>query len=304
MDDFTDTVALVTGAGSGLGRAMAVRLAAEGSRVVVADLRLDAAEETAAIIQAERGTAEATQLDVSSREQHVDLANRIDAEYDGVDVLVLNAGVMASGPLLATEEAGWRWLVDVNLFGVLYGVQTFVPRMLDRERPGHGVITASHGGMAANAPHDGNRIVLGSDRPHAHGDSQGYGVVKHAVVALAEFLSGDLAGTPIGVSVLCPGHHATGIYTNSARHRPDAYGGPMSGDQLDAVEHIAKMTDEYAASMPEGTKSPDEAAARVLRAIREGHFWVFTHPQWRGPIDQRYSQVDAGLEDAATFQPS
>jgi NAD(P)-dependent dehydrogenase (short-subunit alcohol dehydrogenase family) len=271
-------------------------------RVVVADINLHPAEETAQLVGSAGGTAVAVQLDVSSREENVALAERIAADFDGPpDVLALNAGVMAPSPLLEAEEAGWRWLVEVNLFGVLYGVQTFVPRMLATGRPGHVVITASSGGMAAHAPHDGNRIVLGAGEPSDHGQSNGYGVVKHAVVALAEFLSGDLAGTPVGVSVLCPGHHATGIYENSALHRPDAYGGPMSGQTLAAVQHISEMTDSFASAMPEGTKSPDEAADRVVRAIREGHFWVFTHPQWRAPIDQRYAQVCAGFDDAVSF---
>ena len=301
MDDFTDKVALVTGAGSGLGRALAQRFAAEGMTVVVTDVRLEAAQETVELIEQDGGRAKAAKVDVTKRAELEALAGRIDAELGGVQLLAANAGVMTSASILDGDEAAWRWLVDVNLFGTLSSLQVFVPRMLATGRPGHVVITASHAALVTWAPHDDNRVVLGSGQPNPLGGTEGYGVTKHAVLAMAELLSADLAGTPIGVSVLCPGHFATGIYSNSARLRPEAYGGPMSGDALEQAATFERLTDEYAASTAEGTKRPEEAAARVVHAIREGQFFVMTHPTWREDIDRRRDQIVAGLADSAAF---
>jgi NAD(P)-dependent dehydrogenase (short-subunit alcohol dehydrogenase family) len=301
MDDFTDKVALVTGAGSGLGRAMARRFAGEGMTVVVTDVRLEAARETVDLIEQDGGRATAAKVDVTERAELEALAGRIDAELGGVHVLAANAGVMTSASILEGDEAAWRWLVEVNVFGSLNSVQVFVPRMLATGKAGHVVITASHAALVTWAPHDENRVVLGHDAPNPLGGSEGYGVTKHAVLAMAELLSADLAGTPIGVSVLCPGHFATGIYSNSARLRPAAYGGPMMGDALAQAETFERATDDYAAGTSEGTKRPEEAAARVVHAIRHGQFFVMTHPTWREDIDRRRDQIAAGLADSAAF---
>ena len=132
MRDLRGKVAVVTGSGSGLGRAMAERFAQEGMLVVVADNRLDAAEEVASAIETAGGRALPIQVDVTKRESVEALADRVDAELGGTDVLVNNAGVAAPTSYFDHDDAGWRWVTDVNFFGVLYGVQTFVPRMLDR----------------------------------------------------------------------------------------------------------------------------------------------------------------------------
>jgi NAD(P)-dependent dehydrogenase (short-subunit alcohol dehydrogenase family) len=293
MRDLAGKVAVVTGSGSGLGLAMARRFAREDMTVVVADNRLDAAEAVAREIASEFGRAVAMPVDVTSRQSVVALADRVDLELGGTQLLVNNAGVGAPSPLLEAEELGWRWVIDVNLFGVLYGVQTFVPRMLAGGREAHVVNTASLGGVIGPT-FEGNRTRAGTGGPADPGPMKSYMVSKHGVVALTEALGGDLQGTPVGVSVLCPAHHEpSGIYENSARYRPAAYGGPIPED--------AGMAEEAAKRRLEGGRDVSELADRVVRAVQERHFYIFTHPETRVLVERRCAQLMAGFDDAASF---
>jgi NAD(P)-dependent dehydrogenase (short-subunit alcohol dehydrogenase family) len=213
---------------------------------------------------------------------------------------------MSVSPILQPEELGWRWIVEVNLFGVIYGLQTFVPRMLASGRDGHVVNTASLAGMIAGNV-KGNRVTLGHGRPEHPNMIYGYMATKHAVVAISEMLCQELAGTRVGVSVLCPSHHDhTGIYENSALYRPETYGGPMTSEEVRATAHPSQAQSGVPVpTFPVSTpRDPAECAEQVLRAIREGHFYVFTHPENRKIIEHRFSQIRSGLDDAATFTPS
>ena len=151
MRDLAGKVAVVTGSGSGLGLAMAERFAREGMTVVIVDNRIDAAEVVATRIETHGGRASPMQVDVTKRDSVIALADRVDDELGGASVLVNNAGVAAPSPLLEPEESGWRWVMDVNVFGVLYGIQTFVPRMLASGEVAHVVNTASYGGVIGPA---------------------------------------------------------------------------------------------------------------------------------------------------------
>jgi NAD(P)-dependent dehydrogenase (short-subunit alcohol dehydrogenase family) len=305
MDQLEGKVAVVTGSASGLGRAMVERFAREGMAVVVADNRLDAAELVAKHIEDQGGRAVAMEVDVTRRESVVALADRVDAELGGVSVLVNNAGVMSVSPILQPEELGWRWIVEVNLFGVIYGLQTFVPRMLASGCDGHVVNTASLAGLIAGNVR-GNRVTFGHGQPEHPTMIYGYMATKHAVVAISEMLCQELAGTRVGVSVLCPSHHEnTGIYENSALYRPQAYGGPMTSEEVLATARPsqARPGAPVSAAVIFTPKDPAECANRVLRAIQEGHFYVFTHPENRKVIEHRFAQIRAGLDDAATFSP-
>jgi NAD(P)-dependent dehydrogenase (short-subunit alcohol dehydrogenase family) len=295
-------VAVVTGSASGLGRAMAERFAAEGMTTVVADNRLPAAEAVAASIRDGGGGAWALPVDVGDRDSVIALADEVDRRWGGAQVLVNNAGVVSNSPILQAEEAGWRWIVDVNLFGVLYGMQTFVPRMLAGGADCHVVNTASLAGVVGD-PAEGNRLTPGTRVPTEFGGMGGYMVTKHAVVALSETAAGSLRGTRVGVSVLCPSHHEnTGIFENSARHRPDRFGGAMSDDEIAATlgQRERRASDARVAF----TRYPEECAARVVRAVREGHFYIFTHPESRGAVERRFAQILAGYDDAAAFETS
>lgn len=303
MNDLGGRTAVVTGAASGLGRAMAERFAAEGMTAVVADNRLAEARSVAEGICRTGGRALAVEVDVTKRASVEALAEQVDAELGGAGVLVNNAGVVSCTPVSASEEDGWRWIVDVNLFGVVYGLQAFLPRMLYRREDGHVVNVASLAGVVGGGGLQNNRISLGHAHPRG-GAMYGYMATKHAVVAISETLAGDLSGSPIGVSVLCPSHHQnTGIFENSARFRPPSRGGPMSAEE---VQWTMGGTDErreqtYGPGVRRD-RTPDECAARVLRAIRVGQFYVFTHPETRSAVEHRFSQLLAGYDDAATFE--
>ena len=295
MEQLHGKVAVVTGSGSGLGRAMAERFAQEGMIVVIADNRLDAAEEVASAIETAGGRALPFQVDVTDRASVQALADRVDAELGGTDVLVNNAGVAAPTSYVDDDDAGWRWVTEVNFFGVLYGIQTFVPRMLERGGDAHVVSTASLGGVIGPLCLEGNRTRAGDRRTAEGGPMKSYMTSKHAVVALSEGLAGDLDGTPVGVSVLCPAHHEPShIYENSARFRPAEFGGPMGEDNELAADRATRVD--------QGHRDASELAARVVRAIRERHFYIFTHPETRFLVEARFAQMLAGFDDAASFE--
>jgi NAD(P)-dependent dehydrogenase (short-subunit alcohol dehydrogenase family) len=249
------------------------------------------------------GRAVAIEVDVTESDSVVALADRVDEDLGGASVLVNNAGVLSFTPIARAEEQGWRWIVDVNLFGVVYGLQTFLPRMLESGRDGHIVNTASLAGVVGGGGLTSNRVQLGNRSPGDLGAMYGYMATKHAVVAISETLANDLSGSPIGVSVLCPSHHEnTGIFENSARYRPDSAGGPMTPEETNATfGRTDEKREEALGSRIRQERFPDECAARVVRAIREGHFYIFTHPETRAAVEHRYAQVLAGFDDASSF---
>jgi NAD(P)-dependent dehydrogenase (short-subunit alcohol dehydrogenase family) len=303
MDRLEGTVAVVTGSASGLGRAMAERFAREGMTAVIADNRVAEAEVVAKEITQNGGRAVAVGVDVTQRDSVIALADRVDEELGGASVLVNNAGVVSFTPVAQAEEGGWRWIVDVNLFGVVYGLQTFLPRMLESDRDGHIVNTASLAGVVGGGGLESNRIRLGDRTPDEVGAMYGYMATKHAVVAVSETLARDLSGSRIGVSVLCPSHHEnTGIFENSARYRPEAFGGPMTTDEAQATfGRTDQQREEALGPRRAQARFPDECAARVVRAIREGQFYIFTHPETRAAVEHRCSQLLAGFDDASSF---
>jgi NAD(P)-dependent dehydrogenase (short-subunit alcohol dehydrogenase family) len=304
MEDLEGKVAVVTGSGSGLGKAIAERLAAEGMTVVIADNRLDAAEAAAAAIGQRGDRAVAMQVDVTDRASLEALADRIDAELGGASILVNNAGVVANTPIDAPDDHNWRWIVDVNLFGVVMGVQTFLPRMIASGQDAHIVNVASLAGAVGGGGLQGNHLPHGDQAPAMVGAMYGYMATKHAVVAISETMARDLSGSRIGVSVLCPSHHEdTGIFDNSARFRPAGAGGPMDRAEIDRAfgKTDELRTESLGRSAEKAQKLPDECAARVLRAIRERQFYIFTHPDTRPAVAHRLRGLMAGFDDADSF---
>lgn len=303
MDRFRDEVAVVTGSASGLGRAMAERCSSEGMTTVIADNRIFEAQRVAREINGKGDRAVAMEVDVTRSESVLTLADRVDDELGGASLLINNAGVVSYSPLLRDEERGWRWIVDVNLFGVVHGVQAFVPRMLRSGRDCHVVNTSSLAGVVGAGAVAGNRIRLGTRIPEEPSGMVGYMATKHAVVAISETLAGELSGTRVGVSVLCPSHHEnTGIFDNSARFRPQAFGGPMTSEEYRAT--VGERQKKSAGARTSYARYPDECAARVLRAIRERHFFIFTHPENRSAVEGRFSVLRAGFDDADSFAGS
>jgi NAD(P)-dependent dehydrogenase (short-subunit alcohol dehydrogenase family) len=219
-------------------------------------------------------------VDVSDGESMDALADRSFAEFGGVHVVHLNAGVAGGGPMWTLTEKDWSWVLGVNLWGVIHGVRAFVPRMIEAGEPAHVVTTASMAGLISSP-------FLGS-----------YNVSKHAVVALSETLHRDLAlaNAPIGVSVLCPGWVDTGI-GRSARNRPQTLCNEGSQDMAELGGGIMK-------AMLENGLKPAEVAALVVKAIRDERFYILTHPEWKAMIQQRFEDILEQRNPSGMFLPA
>jgi len=258
---------VVTGGASGIGRALSLLFAREGADVVVADLdEAGMAETVAGVSQAgRRGLAVKT--DVSRLADVQALADRAFTELGAVHLVCNNAGVALWGGLEAVTHKDWEWAMGVNLWGVIHGVEAFVPRMVAGKQPGHVVNTASMAGLIA---------------------SQGLGIyntTKYAVVGLSETLQKDLRGYDIGVSVLCP----MGVHTQirqSDRNRPAALRNARTEREDGAVELIGRY-------LP-----PEHVADRVLRAIYANRLYVITHEEGRTPLKRRFERMAQAIEES------
>ncbi len=261
---------MVTGGGSGIGRAMAEAFAAEGMRVVLADVERGALEEAAAGLRAAGATVLAVPTDVSQAEQVQALADRAVAEFGRVDVACNNAGVALSGATWEHSLADWEWLLGVNLWGVVHGVRTFVPLMLRQGGEGHIVNTGSVAGLTS-----GPFMSI-------------YNVSKHAVVTLSETLHKELAllGTQVKVSVLCPGFVNTRIL-DAERNRPAALRNATPTERHPTFQEMAPTA--IAAGL-----APAEVAARVVDAVKTERFYILTHPEFAPRVRERMEEVLAG----------
>ena len=258
MQDVEGRVAVVTGAASGIGRALIDRFAAAGMKVVLADVEAEALEKAEAEVQSTGAETLAVVTDVSQRASVDALAAAVTERFGGTNVLCNNAGVSGGGgSLWETTERDWAWVMGVNLMGVVHGIQAFLPGMVARGEPGHVVNTSSVLGLAT-------------------GGGSIYGVTKHAVTRLTEGLWYDLraAGAPIGASVLCPGMIATNIIS-SGRNRPDDLKNPDTAAGAEGEQRMQFVKDLFAKEgMP-----PSEVADMVFDAIGAERFYVLTHPE-------------------------
>jgi NAD(P)-dependent dehydrogenase (short-subunit alcohol dehydrogenase family) len=267
LTSLKDRTAVVTGGASGIGRALALLLAREGANVVVADLdEAGMAETVAGVSQAgRRGLAVKT--DVSQLADVQALANRAFGEFGAVHVVCNNAGVALWGGLESVTRKDWEWAMGVNLWGVIHGVEAFVPRMVAGKQPGHVVNTASMAGLIA---------------------SQGLGIyntTKYAVVGLSETLQKDLRGYDIGVSVLCPMGVHTQIRQSDRNHPADLRNAPTERDGR-AVELIGRY-------LP-----PEHVAERVVRAIYANRLYVITHDEGLTPLKRRFERMAQAIEES------
>jgi NAD(P)-dependent dehydrogenase (short-subunit alcohol dehydrogenase family) len=273
-------VAVVTGAASGIGRALAEALAAAGSAVLLADLDLAEAELVAAGSRASGGEAEATEVNVADAAAVDRLAATTVERFGRVDVLCNNAGVSTFNLLRDQTLNDWRWVFDVNLWGVVHGLRSFVPIMRSQGTPGHIVNTASIAGLLSGVAFIGP-----------------YSATKVAVVSISETLSQELAidQIPIGVSVLCPSSVDTRVM-ESERGRPAELGTEHRTEMAESVR--LAIRDSFTG--PSGL-TPVEVAVRTLEAIRAGRFWIITHPDERAAVEARFAGVLANFpQDSAT----
>ena len=268
MEQLEGKAAVVTGGGSGIGEGIAGACAAAGMRVAVADIEADAAERVAASLRAGGAEAIAVRTDVTARADLDALAERAYAAFGEVNLLCNNAGVISVGEIADTTPEDWQWLFSVNVFGVVHGLQAFVPRMRAQAGAAHVVNTGSISSISAT-----HAIPVGA-----------YCATKHAVLGLSETLRQELEGDGIGVSILCPGGVATRLFA-ADRNLPVALRGRVT----------TAMRDRDVA----GRMDPREIGERVIEAVRADRFWIITHPDRRGTIARRAERLLAAFDEAA-----
>lgn len=260
-----DRVAVITGAGSGFGRELALLCAAEGMRLALADIDERSLEGTKALLPA--GTPSLlARCDVAKAESVEALASQTYARFGAAHLLFNNAGVAAAGPSWTATLEDWHWVLGVNLMGVVHGVKSFVPRMLEQNDECHVVNTASVAGLLSVPA------------------SSVYCVSKHGVVVLSECLHHELRAqnASIHVSVLCPAYVNTGI-GDSARHRPPelAATNPLS------AEHDARMLK----ALRSGRLSAVDVARITMEAVKADRFYIFTHPNIKASVEWRFRDI-------------
>ncbi len=270
MRDLAGKTAVITGAGSGIGRGTALALADAGMNVVVADIDLDSASAVRDEVLGLGVRSIAVRTDVADKASVDALADSAWAEFGAVHVLHNNAGVALFVPLDQMSDADWRWIIDVNLLGVVNGIQAFLPRLKEQEGEKHIVNTASMAGIAST-------VALGA-----------YSATKFAIVALSEVLREEQAANGIAVSVLCPGFVATNLSSTSDARRP-AGGGETDFSGLGSIDPSMLQF------MP-----AEEAGKIVRRGIEENEPYILTHPEWEPMAQMRFDAVLASFQRQAS----
>jgi NAD(P)-dependent dehydrogenase (short-subunit alcohol dehydrogenase family) len=258
MKDLGGKTAVVTGGGSGIGRGTVLALADAGMHVVVADIDQDAATAVADEASALGPRAIGTRTDVTDRSSVEALAAKAYEEFGAVHVLHNNAGVFVPQRIDKTTDAEWKWILSVNLDGVINGIQVFLPRLQEQTDDAHIVNTASMAG-------------------HLAGPNLGaYNASKFAVVAISETLAFELTGTGIGVSVLCPGGVQTNIFKAAMEQRPP---GGAEMQTIGLGGNLERMMD------------PMTVGKLVRTGIEEDELYIFTHPEFGAAVQMRYDNI-------------
>lgn len=269
MRDLAGKTAVITGGGSGIGRGTALALADAGMNVVIADIDEAAATSVADEVTALGPRALVVATDVTDKSSVESLADAAWSAFGAVNVLHNNAGVFVFMRLDAMSDADWRWLLSINLEGVVNGLQVFLPRLKEQGGDRHIVNTASMAGMVAGAQ-------LGA-----------YNATKFAVVAISETLHAELAEEGIGVSVLCPGGVSTNIFKHAIERRPGG-GQPMVWPEEVTGERTRRLR----------MIDAEDVGRMVRRGIEDDELYIFTHPEFEAVFRMRTDRIFAAFERA------
>lgn len=271
MESFDGKVAVVTGGASGIGLALAQQLAARGAHLVLVDVEVDALDRAVAALTSSGAEVLGVRADVAERQEIEAVAAQTMERFGALHLAVNNAGVAVGGPSWTLTEDDWRWVLGVDLWGVIHGVSVFTP-LIVASGGGHVVNTASMAGLTSTpfmAP---------------------YNVAKHGVVTLSETLAIELAmlHPEVGVTVVCPGWVRTGI-NRSERNRPVAEGEAVDGG---GDAGLRSTIDGLIATGLE----PDDVATLVLEAVLANRFSVLTHDDWASGVVRRAERLVTGAQ--------
>ncbi len=278
MDELAGRTAVVTGGGSGIGRGIALGLAAEAMTVVVADLHVESAEAVVAEIAERGGSGLAVQADVTSTESLAAAAKETLARVGPASLLCANAGVLAKiAPLEKHTLEDWEYTLSVNLLGVVKTVDAFLPALRRNAPQAHIVNTASLGGLIS-----AEGFPIGA-----------YVASKYACVGYSEVLRAELAGEGIGVSVLCPGVVESSLVATSMRNRPQGFGAQ------DAPEMNLRSGSDPAPAPVPSFMAAEDVGPIVVRAIRANRLHVLTHPAAREAVERRFEGIREDFDFAS-----
>jgi NAD(P)-dependent dehydrogenase (short-subunit alcohol dehydrogenase family) len=269
MKEFKGKVAVITGAASGIGRAIAERCVSEGMKVVLADIDEASLAKAETELKAAGGTVLGVRTDVSKRSDIERLAQRALDAFGGVHLLFNNAGVAAGGAPWEATWNDWEWVIGVNLWGVIHGVKVFTPLMVAQNTECHIINTSSSAGL-----------VVGCG-------SAPYAVTKHGVVALSEslYLALQQRNSLVKVSVLCPGVVRTNI-AYAERNRPAELRNEAVAMTPERQAGLAAFKAAMEASMP-----PHQVADVVFEAIEKEQFYILSHPEWMEAVQLRTDKL-------------
>ncbi|MEA2732356.1 MAG: hypothetical protein QOD93_3368 [Acetobacteraceae bacterium] len=278
MRDIRGKTAIVTGAASGIGLGIAKALAQAGANIVLADLRPEPLEAARQAIEMIGVRAVGVAIDVSDPKSVAAAGQAALDAFGTLHIAVNNAGVAMHGtPVDQVKLEEWEWVIGVNVKGVINGIHTFVPMIRSHGQGGHVVNTGSVSSLFVR-----------------EGRNQGaYAMTKYAVLALSEALEQELAGSGIGVSVLCPGGVNTSIF-ESAATRPDRFGGSYRRPEQEALK----------SGLHVGALDPLVVGRRVLKAIQDDEFYVLTHTGERDIISARFDRIRAAFDRADQVMPT
>ena len=276
MKEFKGKTAFITGGASGIGLAMARAFGQAGMNVVIADIEDAPAKAAVERLASEQIKAVSIHCDVGERNNLRAAALEAVSAFGKVHVVCNNAGVGAGGEIGKVPERDWDWIVDVNLKSVVYGVETFLPLLRSHGEGGHFVNTASMAGLISGP------------------GMEPYSATKYAVVAMSEGWALQLAGSNIGMSVLCPGFVRTRIH-ESERTKQARFAAAGEGSfDPERRQMISKAI--------ETGLDPDVVGARVVEAVRDGDLYIFTDPRFKDVVEMRFAVIRNGFEQASNSE--
>ena len=275
MKDLAGKTAFVTGGASGIGYSLAEAFLREGMNVMLVDIEEEALAKASDQLGGGNAPVRTLLCDVAVRDAVNEAAQETVSQFGKVHIVCNNAGIGGGGVFGSIDPGDWDWTLAVNISGVVYGIEAFLPHMQAHGEGGHFINTASMAGM----------LSIPGMGP--------YNASKFAVVSISETLDAELADTNIGVSVLCPGFVRTHIY-ESGKHRQSQFGGAKSAAIGGNQERAAQVEE-----MVKSGLDPALVANRVIECIRDEELYIFTHPDFAPLVRDRFARIESAFESAA-----